>query len=346
MELSKDLNLTSLQKERILEKIRNDIQGRNSFKQFLAKEFAEENLLFIEDVEKFESAQEDERYSMGFRIFETYIKPGCEREVNIDAQVRKKITEKFGIHEVKKPIFREAFVSVLETLREDNLVRYMKSDKYELFITKIKEEREKRAKLASDGKSPAEGGKIKKLGSATPNQKKKRGISPTTSSPKLRQDIQFDDVLDLMFQVYEDIHEGNVADHLHEIEASRESRLVSNVTDFEMFLAGSQGPSDVYSQSTPKEREKEKKKEKPRKEKKEKEKEKKEKRGFFSKIRSEDTKKKKVDTRKSATDQIKRKEEKEVVTTTEEEEEDENESGEMGEEMSFEQFLSMAPPPK
>ena len=63
MELNKDLNLTIQQKERILEKIRTDTQGRNSFKNFLAKEFADENLLFVEAVEKFDSSPQDERYN-------------------------------------------------------------------------------------------------------------------------------------------------------------------------------------------------------------------------------------------------------------------------------------------
>jgi hypothetical protein len=42
------LNLTNDQKERIFEKIREDVMARNSFKLFLQKEFAEENFLFIE----------------------------------------------------------------------------------------------------------------------------------------------------------------------------------------------------------------------------------------------------------------------------------------------------------
>ena len=42
------VNLTNEQKDRILEKIREDVGARNAFKLFLGKEHAEENLHFIE----------------------------------------------------------------------------------------------------------------------------------------------------------------------------------------------------------------------------------------------------------------------------------------------------------
>ena len=267
MDLGTDLNLTIPQKTRILEKIRTDIQGRNSFKMFLAKEFAEENLLFVEAVEKFDGSPQDERYDEGYKIFETFVKAGSPKEVNIDAHVRKGLVKAFENSEIKKFMFKVAFDHVLDTLRDDNLMRYMKSPAYEKFIEKLKQERETNAK-----------GQAQKLGgSSTPAQKKKDkspggggrspapgGKTPPGSGGEATSD---GDILDLMFQVYEDVKEMNATEVLQE----QEQTQLGGVTDFEMFLleggggGGGGGVSPMVKEKKVKEKKVKEKKEKEKK---------------------------------------------------------------------------------
>ena len=282
MELNKDLNLSLSQKERILEKIRGDVQGRNSFRIFLAKEFAEENLLFIEEVEKFDATPQDDRYLLGFKIFETYVKSGCEREVNVEAKIRKQLTEKFEAQEIKKFMFRDAQAAVLETLRDDNLVRYMQSDVYENYINKLKEEREQNQRGVG-AKSP-NGGSGKSPGISSLKSPSGRGRTPTHKSgsplPGSSADNKtFDDVFDLMLRVYEDVHESNHADALQDMENS--TGTTTNVTDFEMFLALEAG--GMY-QTTPLKEKKEKKEKK--------QKDESEKKGFWARMTDERRRKK------------------------------------------------------
>eukprot|EP00009_Paramoeba_aestuarina_P006383 CAMPEP_0201519536 /NCGR_PEP_ID=MMETSP0161_2-20130828/10061_1 /ASSEMBLY_ACC=CAM_ASM_000251 /TAXON_ID=180227 /ORGANISM="Neoparamoeba aestuarina, Strain SoJaBio B1-5/56/2" /LENGTH=266 /DNA_ID=CAMNT_0047917599 /DNA_START=201 /DNA_END=1001 /DNA_ORIENTATION=+ len=244
MELDKDLNLTIPQKTRILEKIRTDLQGRNSFKMFLAKEFAEENLLFVEAVEKFDDSPADERYDQGFKIYETFVKSGSPKEVNVEAAVRKNLNQKFEASEIKKFMFKDAFDGVLATLRDDNLMRYMKSPAYEKFIEKLKEEKETNMKGTKQGGiTPLAKGK--KSPGGTPSASPGAGKGTPTSDG---------DILELMFQVYEDVKEASHADLLQEHEKGSD---LGGVTDFEMFLlqdgGGSPAPVKEKKEKKPKE---------------------------------------------------------------------------------------------
>ena len=216
MELNKDLNLTIQQKERILEKIRGDTQGRNSFKIFLSKEFADENLLFVEAVEKFDESPQDERFELGYRIYEQFVKAGSDKEVNIEAHTRKRVNAAMSKNEIKKFMFREAKKEVLETLRDDNLIRYMKSPTYETYIKRLKEERESIKKASPGAKKTPKSSKKSPKKSPTPG-------GGGSSSPLVRPSgpdgaETFDDVIDLMFQVYEDVFEQSFGDTLVDLE--------------------------------------------------------------------------------------------------------------------------------
>ena len=269
MELTKDLNLTVQQKERILEKIQGDNQGRNSFKAFLAKEFADENLLFVEAVEKFDLASPDDRFEMGYKIFDLFVKNGSDKEVNIDALTRKKISTDMQKNEIKKFMFKNASKEVLDTLRDDNLIRYMKSGAYETYIKRLREEQESIRK-ASPGakKTPKSSKKSPKKSPALPHAGSSPLVRPTPESAET-----FDDVLDLMFQVYEDVFEQSFGDTLVDLEVKYRKENTGggsgnqNVNDFEMFLAATGG--EAYAGTPPlkkkEKKEKEKKKDKDKK---------------------------------------------------------------------------------
>ena len=262
MELNKDLNLTIQQKERILEKIRDDTQGRNSFKGFLAKEFADENLLFVEAVEKFDETSQDDRFDLGYKIYEQFVKAGSDKEVNIDAHTRKRVVAAIQKNEIKKFMFKEAKREVLETLRDDNLIRYMKSGAYETYIKRLKEEKDS-IKKASPGPK-----KTPKQNKKSPKKSPQPGSSPLVR-PSPESPETFDDVLDLMFQVYEDVFEQSFGDTLADIEQKQLGDGVEmggqGVTDFEMFLAAAGG--EAYAGTPPPKKKKEKKEKKDKKEK-------------------------------------------------------------------------------
>lgn len=265
MELSKDLNLTVQQKERILDKIRNDNQGRNSFKNFLSKEFADENLLFVEAVEKFDQASPDDRFEMGYKIFDNFVKAGSDKEVNIEAATRKKIIADIQASKIQKFMFKDASKEVLDTLRDDNLIRYMKSNAYETYIKRLREETES-IKKASPGAKKTPKGSDKKdrkkdqKKSPSPGPKSP-GASPMANRPSPESAETFDDVLDLMFQVYEDVFEQSFGDTLMDLENKHKDKnkgnAPANINDFEMFLAASGG--EAYAGTPPPKKKKEKK---------------------------------------------------------------------------------------
>jgi hypothetical protein len=147
--------------------------------------------------------------------------------MNIPANLRSKYKTLFEEDQSninKRTIFREAKDSVMETLRDDNLIRYMKSDIYKSFIQKMTEQRSQETK-GRPNPSPISTPTARK----TPVPSKKSGGGAN--------EFSHDEIFELMIRVYEDVKESNdslIA--LLEFEDSAGSPPLV-ITDFEMFLA-------------------------------------------------------------------------------------------------------------
>ena len=84
--------LTDEHHKEALEKIRSDKIGRNYLKLYLTKHYADENLLFLEAVENFENAgEEEDLLGMALEIADEFLREESPREVNIQGFPRAKV---------------------------------------------------------------------------------------------------------------------------------------------------------------------------------------------------------------------------------------------------------------
>jgi hypothetical protein len=170
------------------------------------------------------------------KIYNTFLKPDAEKEVNIGASLRAKLKTLFASENLvlKKGTFRESKDAVMITLRDDNLMRYLKSDIYKNFIQKMQDQQAQRTPSSNQ-----------------PAKKKSSSSSSSSNDKKKNTGNEFkDDVYELMFKVYEDVKREE--DYLLALQQAEEqsSSPPLVVTDFEMFLAN-EGNELYMSQSIP-----------------------------------------------------------------------------------------------
>ena len=254
------VNLTAEQKEKILVKIRSDNVGRNSFKRFLASEYAEENLLFVEAVDEYEKCAPHELADCGNKIFQTFIDADSDKEINIPAPVMRplRLHAKEG-KEFTKGVFEGAYNAVRTNLKEDCLIRYIQSDFYAAFVKHLEAEAE-RYKKKSPNATPS------------PGLKKKGDKAKSTTQVTAGQGDAFDDIVSLMLNVYDEVlvakekmDHTDVLGHFEMDQQNDSGNAPCNVTDFELFLASGLSQGEINQ----KEKEKREKKEREKREKKE-----------------------------------------------------------------------------
>lgn len=109
-----------------------DPTGTKFFRAFLKHERSDENLDFLEAVAKWPPGDKKKATD----IYESYVKDGCAREVNLSSKYKKELEQDIvqNTAQVLKPdVFVKAEFSVMTTLQEDSFKRFLKSDEFKQY---------------------------------------------------------------------------------------------------------------------------------------------------------------------------------------------------------------------
>ncbi len=107
-----------------------DPDGRIMFRNHLRKEFNEEALEFLGDVEQYKT-----KVGSGDSIYVSYIPGGSPKELNLPGSVRRKVDEQY--HKGDKDAFDDAYSHVKVSLGEDSFARFTNTEDFIRLATKI-----------------------------------------------------------------------------------------------------------------------------------------------------------------------------------------------------------------
>jgi regulator of G-protein signaling len=109
-----------------------DPVGHDHFRAFLEKEYATENLLFVEDVWRMKKMAERDVAAECKRIWKQFLAPGAEMLVNVDSKTRRVSEEN-----MRKPdrwTFDDAAAALFYLMTSDSYSRYLRSAHYKDFL--------------------------------------------------------------------------------------------------------------------------------------------------------------------------------------------------------------------
>lgn len=107
-----------------------DPEGRIMFRDHLRKEFNEEALEFLNDVEQYKN-----KPKTADSIYISYIPGGSPKELNLPGSVRKKVDEQY--HKGDKDAFEDAYNHVKVSLGEDSFSRFVNTEDFIRLATRI-----------------------------------------------------------------------------------------------------------------------------------------------------------------------------------------------------------------
>jgi len=107
-------------------------KGFKAFKEYLALEFAVENILFWDAVNKFHKCSDGKLPAEAQRIKSTFIGENSTHQVNIDIHTVRVINEKFANNDIDRTIFDVAQTYIFELMKTDSYRRFVRS-KYNVF---------------------------------------------------------------------------------------------------------------------------------------------------------------------------------------------------------------------
>jgi len=111
-------------------------EGKESFKQFLVREFSVENLMFYTEVQYYKKIEEESDLKETAKtIHETYVELGAPFEINIEMEIRNQVAEQLNSGKPTVNIFDEAEKAVLHVMREESFPRFKKSRLYQQFVS-------------------------------------------------------------------------------------------------------------------------------------------------------------------------------------------------------------------
>jgi len=114
LQLSQDSKIEDIEKAS-LEEIWLDESLHRSLKVFATAKFAEENILFLEEVLEMKTKNDMPRIK---KIYSDYIAPNSEMEVNLISNTKKDISEKIKTEELDLSVFDEAIDELSKLIRE------------------------------------------------------------------------------------------------------------------------------------------------------------------------------------------------------------------------------------
>jgi hypothetical protein len=128
-------NLLAVQEDH-LELLLKDASGVKLFRAYLKKEFAEDNLKFWEEVNKFNKLKSTDKSlkKKAEDIFNMYIKDGAEQEINLPGAIRRSILIDFNSNNVRVTTFDVAQKSVFHLMENDSFRRFVKADEFKQYV--------------------------------------------------------------------------------------------------------------------------------------------------------------------------------------------------------------------
>jgi len=133
--LTDKLNLT------VIEAIFENEALKAGFKQFASAQWSVENVLFYESVDNYRTGYDLilDAVTDADNIYNTFIKPGCVSEINIDDNVKNNITHIInkGSNAITSTMFDEAQSHIMILMRDDTLVKWQKTKEFKLLIESV-----------------------------------------------------------------------------------------------------------------------------------------------------------------------------------------------------------------
>ncbi|KAG9472043.1 hypothetical protein GDO78_021520 [Eleutherodactylus coqui] len=111
-----------------------DPKGRQSFQQFLKKEFSGENMSFWEACEDLKYGDQSKVKEKAEEIYKLFLAPGARRWINIDGKTME-ITVK-GLKHPHRYVLDAAQTHIYMLMKKDSYARYLKSPIYKEMLTK------------------------------------------------------------------------------------------------------------------------------------------------------------------------------------------------------------------
>ena len=113
--------------------LQND-EFHESFKQYLDKTYCTENLLFHLEVnhfqETYESVGDEERKATATKIYQTFIQPRADLEVNVDDFTREKISKNFNKGAISSELFTAANKEVYLLMESDSFSKWKRTKEF------------------------------------------------------------------------------------------------------------------------------------------------------------------------------------------------------------------------
>ena len=106
-------------------------QALQVFKEYLVTELALENLLFMQQIREYQSANDPKKAGNIIKeVQASFINANSEYEINITSGTRKRLLEKVKTGSIDKDLFDEAAKEVVQMLKSDVFPRFVKSSLY------------------------------------------------------------------------------------------------------------------------------------------------------------------------------------------------------------------------
>uniref|UniRef100_A0A7S1BBP2 Cyclic nucleotide-binding domain-containing protein n=1 Tax=Corethron hystrix TaxID=216773 RepID=A0A7S1BBP2_9STRA len=115
-------------------------RGLFSFRIYLEKEMASENVKFWEEAKVFrvtEFTDEKEKLSRANKIFNEYCDVNAENQVNLPASIRDYLSSKLSENFIHSSIFDQAVQEIYRLMVRDNFARYKSSGQLETFLRSL-----------------------------------------------------------------------------------------------------------------------------------------------------------------------------------------------------------------
>lgn len=122
--------------------LKSVLENSNSFlafRQFLAREFSDENLDFWHHCEKYKKEKPSKRLKLAKKIFETYVKDNAPREINIDSHTKREIKE--NLQSLDASMFDTAQTLIFTLMERDSFPRFLSSKSFSPKISSSKTDR-------------------------------------------------------------------------------------------------------------------------------------------------------------------------------------------------------------
>jgi hypothetical protein len=122
------------------ERARETAEVEANFLEYLKRSYNVEPLQFLHAVEKDFKKEQDvnTKVTTAKNIIDTYVRDGCQLEINIDGFTKKRLMDWYDAPQPDKleNLFEESFKLVTSELKSDSYTRYLDSEMFKEFVKK------------------------------------------------------------------------------------------------------------------------------------------------------------------------------------------------------------------